>query len=163
MILDGKYRQKMCLTLINSARAPRAMMSRSLRRFCAGSAIPIAASMIVVSRDGFMKWAWSSDACPEKPGVISGPAGRQSRCRRFLPLGGRSSPTRRESGVNHPAGIWFDEPVKEFSIRSEKYDLNYTLLHLSNEVHHFEFAEPHVEDTFDRFTIGRSARGALIQ
>jgi hypothetical protein len=58
------------------------------------------------------------------------------------------------SGVNHPAGVWFDEPVKELSLRAEKYDLNYTLLHLSNDVQHVGLAERHVEDTYDRFGAG---------
>jgi hypothetical protein len=35
--------------------------------------------------------------------------------------------------VNQAAGVWFDEPVKELSMRSARYDLNYTLLHLGNE------------------------------
>jgi hypothetical protein len=39
-------------------------------------------------------------------------------------------------GVKHPTGVWFDEPVKELSIRAEKYDLNYTLLHLGNDIQH---------------------------
>jgi hypothetical protein len=57
-------------------------------------------------------------------------------------------------GVQQPTGVWFDEPVLELSIRSQKYDLNYTLLHLSSEVYHVGLAEPHVEDTYDRFGVG---------
>jgi hypothetical protein len=39
-------------------------------------------------------------------------------------------------GRETPTGVWFDEPVKELSIRAEKYDLNYTLLHLGNDIQH---------------------------
>jgi hypothetical protein len=110
-------------------------------------------AIIVVSRDGFMKWAWSSD-----------PAFKMRRYFRTsgspvvppLSLVGRgefNDETR--SGVDHLAGIWFDEPVKELSIRSPRYDLNYTLLHLSTDIQHVGLAEPHVEDMFDRFSVGR--------
>jgi len=36
-------------------------------------------------------------------------------------------------------------------MRSARYDLNYTLLHLSNEGRGFARAEPYVDDVFDRF------------
>ena len=111
-------------------------------------------AIIVVSRDGFMKWAWSSE-----PALKSRRYFRTSGSPVEVPplsLVGRgefNDETR--SGVNHPAGIWFDEPVKELSIRSPRYDLNYTLLNLSTDIQHVGLAEPHVEDTFDRFSVGR--------
>jgi hypothetical protein len=55
------------------------------------------------------------------------------------------------AGIDHPPGVWFDEPVRELSIRSTRYDLNYTLLHLRHDMQHVALAEPHVEDTLDRF------------
>ena len=111
-------------------------------------------AIIVVSRDGYMKWAWSSD-----PAFKSRRYFRTSGSPVGVPplsLVGRAEfndGTR--AGVDHPAGIWFDEPVKELSIRSQRYDLNYTLLYLSNDGQHVGFAEPHVEDTFERFSTGR--------
>ena len=48
------------------------------------------------------------------------------------------------------------EPVRELSFRAEKYDLNYTLLRFGNIDRGPSLAEPHVEDTFDRFNGGAS-------
>ena len=59
-----------------------------------------------------------------------------------------------KAGVDHPAEIWFNEPVRELSFRTDKYDLNYTLLHLGNILRGPWLAEVHVEDTFDRFNGG---------
>ena len=112
-------------------------------------------SMIVVSRDGFMKWAWSS-----VPALRSGRYFRTSGPPVEVPspssVGRAEFTDETRSGVNYPAGIWFDEPVRELSLRSETYDLNYTLLHFGNEGRGFELAEPYVEDAFDRFVGGSS-------
>jgi hypothetical protein len=107
-------------------------------------------AVIVVSVDGFMKWAWSSDPAL-KSGRYFRTKGQTVEVPALSCVGKAEFNDEARSGVIHPPGVWFDEPVKEFSIRSEKYDLNYTLLHLSNEIQHVGMAEPHVEDTFDRF------------
>lgn len=88
-------------------------------------------AIIVVSRDGYMKWAWSSDAA--------------FRSRRYfrtsgapvevppLSMVGRAEFTdEARSGIEHPPGVWFDEPATEMSLRAERYDLNYTLLMLGD-------------------------------
>jgi hypothetical protein len=110
-------------------------------------------SMIVVSRDGFMKWAWSSE-----PALKSGRYFRTSGPPVAVPplssVGRAEFNDDTRSGVNQAAGIWFDEPVKELSMRSARYDLNYTLLHFGDDGRGFALAEPHVEDTFDRFATG---------
>jgi hypothetical protein len=110
-------------------------------------------AVIVVSRDGFMKWAW-----PSEPALKTGRYFKTSVSPVEVPP--LSAVARREftdvtrAGVNHPAGVWFDEPVQELSIRSARYDLNYTLLHLNNHIGHVGLAEPRAEDTFDRFSAG---------
>jgi hypothetical protein len=54
-------------------------------------------------------------------------------------------------GIDHAAGVWFNEPVKELSFRSEKYDTAYTLLHLgSSEPKAWAEGRP-LEDTYERF------------
>jgi hypothetical protein len=111
-------------------------------------------SMIVVSRDGFVKWAWSSE-----PALKSGRYIRTSGAPIEVPPGsgvGRGKFTDEiRAGTDHVAGVWFDEPVRELSIRSQAYDLNYTLLLFGNEYRNLWLAEPHEEDTYDRFTNGR--------
>jgi IrrE N-terminal-like domain len=107
-------------------------------------------AIIVVSRDGFMKWAWSSDAAL-KSGRYFRTSGSPVEVPSLSSVGRADFNDETRSGVNQPAGIWFDEPVKELSIRSQKYDLNYTLLHLSNDIQHVGIVEPHLSDTYDRF------------
>jgi hypothetical protein len=113
-------------------------------------------ALIVVSVDGFVKWAWSST-----PALQSGCFIRTSRGPVELPSGsavGRCEFTpETKAGVDHPPGIWFNEPVRELSFRIEKYNLNYTLLHFGNIGSGPSLAEPHVEDTYDRFN-GEAAR-----
>jgi hypothetical protein len=110
-------------------------------------------ALIVVSVDGFVKWAWSST-----PALQSGCFIRTSRGPVELPSGsavGRGEFTpETKAGVDHPSGVWFNEPVRELSFRTEKYDLNYTLLHFGNIDRGPALAEPHVEDTFERFNGG---------
>lgn len=114
-------------------------------------------AIIIVSRDGFMKWAWSSDAAL-KSGRYFKTSGVPVEVPSLSSVGRADFNEEVRSGINQPAGIWFDEPVKELSIRSQKYDLNYTLLHLSNDIQHAGVAEPRFEDTFDRFGISASER-----
>jgi hypothetical protein len=110
--------------------------------------------MIVVSRDGFVKWAWSSEAA-----LKSGRFMRTSGAPVEIPAGSGVGLAKFTDevrvGIDHPAGVWFAEPVRELSIRAEAYDLNYTLLHFGNEDRSAWFAEPHEEDTYDRLTNSR--------
>jgi hypothetical protein len=76
---------------------------------------------------------------------------RPSRnCRRIL-LPPNQTASETKAGINHPAGIWFNEPTRELSFRAERYDLNYTLIHLDNIERSSWVPETHVEDTFERF------------
>jgi hypothetical protein len=109
-------------------------------------------SILVVSRDGYMKWAWSSEPA-FKSGRYFRTSGPPVEVPSLSSVGRAEFNDETRSGVEHPAGIWFDEPVKELSIRSQRYDLNYTLLHLSNDVQHVAVAEPHIEDAYDRFGV----------
>lgn len=86
-------------------------------------------AVLVVSRDGFILWARSSEAA-FKSGVYIKTA--QSA----VPVPDESVAARPEAftaarlGVNHPAGIWFPEPCQEMSIMSENYDFTLSLLQL---------------------------------
>jgi hypothetical protein len=112
-------------------------------------------SIIIVSRDGFMKWAWSSEAAL-KSGRYFRTSGSPVAVPALSSVGRGEFNDETRLGVKQPAGMWFDEPAMELSLRSETYDLNYTLLHFANEGRGFGLAEPHVEDVFDRFAAGRS-------
>jgi hypothetical protein len=56
-----------------------------------------------------------------------------------------------KAGVNHPAGVWFDEPVRELSFRATNLNVVYTLLHFKNLDRAIWHAEPTIEDSYDRF------------
>lgn len=86
-------------------------------------------SMVVVSRDGYARWARSSEAAFKSKRYIktSGkpyeiPAGAVAAGEPPFEMDGQA--------VEHPAGVWFDEPVEEISIFSEIYEEStITLLH----------------------------------
>lgn len=107
-------------------------------------------ALLVTSVDGFVKWSWSSE-----PALRSGAFIRTSRGTVPLPMASAAgqehfTPEAR-AGIAHSGGVWFNEPVREFSFRSERYDTAYTLLHLSDWEPRRWDAETHVEDTYDRF------------
>jgi hypothetical protein len=52
----------------------------------------------------------------------------------------------------HPPGIWFPEVTEEISVRSNRYDLTLTLLHLAKEYRYQPGAEPGLMDTFEKFS-----------
>jgi hypothetical protein len=110
-------------------------------------------ALIVVSIDGFVRWSWSSE-----PALKTGRFIRTSRGTVAVPPGsavGRNEFTAEtKAGVDHPAGVWFDEPTREMTFHSDTYDVSYTLLHLGNYGGGYWFAEPRVEDTYERFTGG---------
>jgi hypothetical protein len=113
-------------------------------------------ALIVVSVDGFIKWAWSST-----PAFQSGRFFRTSRGPVALPpgsaVGQNQFTAETKGGIDHPAGVWFNERVREMSFHSEKYDLCYTLLHLGSSVGPPPIDEPDLEDTYERF-IGGTGR-----
>lgn len=86
-------------------------------------------AIFLVSNEGFAHWAKSSSAAYnayrfirtknvvfELPGLATGASGEHSEERR--------------SGIVQDPGVWFPEPVLEQCIRSNRYDLDFTLLHL---------------------------------
>ena len=52
-------------------------------------------------------------------------------------------------GIRH-AGVWFGEPVLEMCMRTDRYDMELTLLHFDNKGPFFQ-AEDDVEDSYTQF------------
>jgi hypothetical protein len=108
-------------------------------------------AMMIVSTDGFANWAWSSE-----PAFKSG---RFIRTRNGPPYeipagsGAASGAFSDElkAGIEHPAGVWFDEPVRELSFRATNLNVVYTLLHFKNSDRAIWHAEPTIENSYDRF------------
>lgn len=89
-------------------------------------------AVLVVSRDGFILWARSSESA-----LKSGAYFRTSRATIPVPVGSLVSPSAaREStrnGIELAAGVWFrEEACRELAVFSEQYDFAISLLQLSN-------------------------------
>jgi len=105
-------------------------------------------AVFVVSRDGGALWAKSSE-----PAFKSRRFLRTAKETYMLPdaslVAGDEFDSQGRASAIHPPGIWFPEETEEVSIRSQKYDLCLTLLHLPREFRYSPF-ERDQEDTFDR-------------
>jgi hypothetical protein len=116
-------------------------------------------AMIVIGKDGFIDWAWSSD-----PLIKSGIFYRARQ--EVVPLPERSLAARREtwsdSGavVVHPAGVWLsDEAVQEMTLYAPRSELTISLLLYPNDAPYKrwgdELDEPKDWDTYDQFVTGQ--------
>ena len=117
-------------------------------------------SMIVVSKEGFIDWAWSSD-----PLIRSGIyyAARQTVAE--LPAGSLAArqvdPDTGRHGVLHAPGVWLgEEPVREMTVFSPSNEMAISLLiYPDRDPSRWEMAELEDEptsDTYDRFVGGHA-------
>ncbi len=115
-------------------------------------------AMIVVGKDGFMDWAWSSEALLRSRIYY---AARQTTIE--LPPESLAAhggdPDRARRGVMHPPGVWLGtDPVREMTVFSTSNEMTISLLlypdraPTAREMAALE-DEP-VPDTFDRFMDG---------
>lgn len=106
-------------------------------------------AMLVVSNEGFAKWAK-----PSRPALRSGIYIRTKN--EIFELPAMASAVTRDfteitrSGIDQAAGIWFSEPVIEMCFRSDRYDQEYTLLHFERQRDWSLDEEPQT-DCVDRF------------
>lgn len=108
-------------------------------------------AVLVVSRDGYILWARSSE-----PALRSGAYFKTSNGPIEIPaLSLAANPSEFLGGQGeqkHDSGIWFGEPVKELALYAEQYDFTVSLLMMENEAPRRSFgAEDDEPDTFDRF------------
>ena len=91
-------------------------------------------SIIVVSRDGFILWSWSS------PRALRSGAYFRTSGRPPVAIPEASLPVQADSLVQgkgtaaHEAGIWLPEPCEEIALLSDGYDFAISLLHLDEVV-----------------------------
>jgi hypothetical protein len=112
-------------------------------------------AVLVVSRDGFILWARSSKAAlttgaffRTSVGPIAIP-GRSLAARQDMTVDGRT-------GIELPAGVWFNEDLREMTVFADQYDFAISLLLLGNDAMPRWQADAPVEpDTYDRFTATR--------
>ena len=115
-------------------------------------------AMIVVGKEGFIDWAWSSE-----PLLKSGIFYRARQIVTELPA---ASLAAREvdwdtgrHGVEHPAGVWLgNEPVREMTVFSPGNEMSISLLLYPDQaLSRWEMAELEEEasvDAFDKFMDG---------
>ncbi len=86
-------------------------------------------AVLVVSRDGFILWARSSESALKTGAFFRTSVGPIEIPEISLPnnLGLLAD---RRGGIDHPAGIWFNEPVREMTVFAEQYDFAISLLTL---------------------------------
>ena len=101
-------------------------------------------AVLVVSRDGFMMWSRSSGRALR--------TGKFFRTAKHPPVPIHSSSLANAQGLaasrrcaHHEAGVWFDEPCEEVTLRSDRYDFAISLLHLDNAVGMDDVVEDPVE------------------
>jgi len=107
-------------------------------------------AIMVVSNEGFAHWAKASNAAfrtgryiKTKGVVFELPeAAAAVRC---------EFTEEEKFGVRKGAGVWFDEPVIEMCMRSNRYDQEITLLHLEKSDCNSE-EEATEQDMYERFT-----------
>lgn len=107
-------------------------------------------AVLVVSRDGFILWARSSTAALKSGAFFRTSVGPIEIPAASLPL----NPGHLVDGradIDHAAGAWFREPVREMTVFAEQYDFAISLL-LLDDTAPFAGTEEEIEpDTYDRF------------
>lgn len=107
-------------------------------------------AILVVSRDGYILWARSSDPAWRTGAFFKPSAGSIEIPAAALP----SRPELLIDGrgmIDHPRGVWLHEPVREITVFAEYYDFSLSLLLLDDGRPIFlEEAEPE-PDTYDKF------------
>jgi len=106
-------------------------------------------AVLVVSRDGFILWARSSDPAL-KTGAFFRTAGRPIEIP-SASLAVRQDLLSEGSGcVDHDGGVWFAEPVREMTILAEQYDFALSLLLLGDSAPFVSFESDPESDTYER-------------
>lgn len=104
-------------------------------------------SVLVVSRDGYILWARSSERAL-KTGAYFKTAGRPPIPIPALSLAACPDPSNK-GFVEHDAGVWFAEPCEEIALVSDQYDFTISLLHLGKAEWQNRIDEEPTEDSFD--------------
>jgi hypothetical protein len=110
-------------------------------------------AVLVVSRDGFILWARSSERA-----LKTGAFFRTSRSPVAVPpasLAGRQDRlVDGRTGVDVPAGVWLREDAREMTIFADQYDFAVSLLMLADDAPSIWHDEESEHDVYDRFMAG---------
>jgi hypothetical protein len=114
-------------------------------------------AVLVVSREGFILWSRPSEAALKtraffrtSQGPIEIPQA-SAPVKTSLLADGRAT-------IEHGAGVWFREPVKEMTVVAEQYDFAVSILLLNDKPPAFELDEEREADVYDRFVPSATRR-----
>jgi hypothetical protein len=102
---------------------------------------------MILSTDGYAKWAWSSEPAFRSGRYIKTSASPPYEMPAESGIARGVSAKELKDGIDHPAGVWFEEPVRELSFHSASQNCRFTLLHLKNADLGAWHAEQRTEDT----------------
>ena len=106
-------------------------------------------ALLVVSREGFVLWARSSEPAFKSGAYIKSSISPPVE----VPCESSIALNRNSRGVvpklTHPEGVWLREPVEEHALVSERYDLGLSLLLLGNSAPVAGVEEEHVLDLLE--------------
>ena len=109
-------------------------------------------SVLVISRDGFILWARSSEPAL-KTGLYFRTRNQPPIEISTLSLAARREQIDGQTGqAEHDRGIWLNEPCTEQVLFSDQYDFTISLLHFDDTGRRTELDEEPIEDSFDRFS-----------
>lgn len=113
-------------------------------------------SVLVVTRDGFILWARSSQKAL-KTGAYFKTAGRPPIPVPDSSLAAQPGLLDRSRGLlAHDEDVWFAEPCEEIALASDQYDFTISLLHLGDyEWSRLDEVDEEEEDAFDRMMRSR--------
>jgi IrrE N-terminal-like domain len=107
-------------------------------------------AVLVVSRDGFILWARSSERALRTRAFFRTSSGPIELPAASLPVA-TSQLVDGRGIVDHGPDIWFQEPVRELTIVAEQYDFAISLLLLDDAAPEYGEGERSEGDTYDRF------------
>jgi hypothetical protein len=114
-------------------------------------------AILVVSREGFILWARSSEPALKTGAFFRTSNGPIELSQYSLPLNPQYM-TDGKGEMDHPKGVWLGEPVREVAISAEQYDFSLSLLLLEDSSPR-DFAEDSELDTYDRMLPIERRRG----
>lgn len=85
-------------------------------------------SLLIVSRDGYVRWCWGSQSAYQARLVISSKSGPREIPRESF-VGQSAFDDAARVGLSRPIGAWFDCQYTEMAFRSERLEQEFTLLH----------------------------------
>lgn len=114
-------------------------------------------AVLVVSREGYILWSRASPSAL-KTGAFFRTSGIPIEVPPTSIVGRQDLLVDGKVGVDHDAGVWFREPVREMTIFAEQYDFAVSLLLLEDQARFFHLDTESESDAFDHMSPARGRR-----